>query len=252
LLEFLPPIRVPTVSDDSARTVVLDRIWASLASQGYVLTDDQEIGLPAEFRENFMQAYFNGTALRHDPGDFPVDRLRARDVIRYYWREDGLHLQEHERITLTDRAGIEGEREHSRVSLLRDPQAEELIRAFLRLVPAARRQVDGTFGVNLFRTFTDVVTTPHHDDEEFIILYVLNRVGGGAESYLYHSDDDPGSRPPALRRQLNPGQILIFEDKRFKHGATPLQSTPSETAMRDVLVCTVDYRSSYLGPNPFN
>jgi hypothetical protein len=240
------------VSDDSARTVVLDRIWASLAGQGYVLTDDQEIGLPEEFRENFRQAYFNEKVLRHDPGDLPVDRLRARDVIRYHWLEDRLHLQEHERITLTDRAGIEGEREHSRVRLLRDPQAEQLIRAFLSLVPAARRQVDGTFGVNLFRTYTDVVTTPHHDDEEFIFLYVLNRVGGGAESYLYHPDDDPDSRPPVLRHQLNPGQILVFEDKRFKHGATPLLSAPGVNAMRDVLVCTVDYWSSYLGAGQLN
>lgn len=240
------------MTDDSARTVVLDRIWASLASQGYVLTDDQEIGLPEEFRENFRQAYFNEKVLRHDPGDFPVDRLRARDVIRYHWREDGLQLREHERITITDRAGIAGEREHSRVLLLRNPQAEELIRAFLGLVPAARRQADGTFGVNLFRTFTDVVTTPHHDNEEFIVLYVLNRVGGGAESYLYRSGDDPDSRPPVLRHQLDPGQILIFEDKRFKHGATPLQSTPDGNARRDVLVCTVDYRSSYLEAGPFN
>ncbi len=231
---------------------MLDRIWASLASQGYVLTDDQEIGLPEEFRENFRQAYFNEKVLRHDPGDFPVDRLRARDVIRYHWREDGLQLREHERITITDRAGIAGEREHSRVLLLRNPQAEELIRAFLGLVPAARRQADGTFGVNLFRTFTDVVTTPHHDNEEFIVLYVLNRVGGGAESYLYRSGDDPDSRPPVLRHQLDPGQILIFEDKRFKHGATPLQSTPDGNARRDVLVCTVDYRSSYLEAGPFN
>ncbi len=231
---------------------MLDRIWASLASQGYVLTDDQEIGLPEEFREDFRQAYFNEKVLRHDPGDFPVDRLRARDVIRYYWCENGLHLEEHERITLTDRAGIAGEREHSRVRLLRDPGAEELIRAFLGLVPASRRQVDGTFGVNLFRTFTDVVTTPHHDNEEFIILYVLDRVGEGAESYLYGADDDPDSSPPVLRHQLNKGQILIFEDKRFKHGATPLLSAPDGNASRDVLVCTVDYRSSYLEASPFN
>jgi hypothetical protein len=240
------------VSDDSARTVVLDRIWACLASQGYVLADDQEIGLPEEFGEDFRQAYFNETVLRHDPGDFPVDRLRARDVIRYNWCEDGLHLREHDRITLTDRAGIAGEREHSRVRLVRDPRAKELIGAFLRLVPASRRQAEGTFGVNLFRTFTDVVTTPHHDNEEFIILYVLNRVGDGAESYLYRSDDDPDSSPPVLRHQLNKGQILIFEDKRFKHGATPLRSAPDGTASRDVLVCTVDYRSSYLGASPLN
>jgi len=123
-------------------------------------------------------------------------------------------------------------------------------------VPPARRQDEGTFGVNLFRTFTNVVTKPHHDNEEFIIIYVLDRVGEGAETYLYAPEDVKSGgetiAPPLLRQQLNPGDLIIFEDARFKHGATPLQSTPGETAMRDVLVCTVDYRSSYLGPNPFN
>jgi hypothetical protein len=240
------------LSDASARTVVLDRIWASLDEHGYALTDDREIGLPEKFCENFRQAYFNETVLRRDPGDFPIDRLRARDVIRYHWRENDLHLQEHERITITDRAGIAGKREHSRVWLLRDPQAEELIRAFLELVPEGLRQSDGTLGVNLFRTFTDVVTKPHHDDEEFIGLFVLDRVGGGAESYLYHPDDDPDEQAPVFRHQLDPGQILIFKDSLFKHGATPLQRAPDGTAKRDVLVFTVDYRSTYLEASPLN
>ena len=51
-----------------------------------------------------------------------------------------------------------------------------------------------------------------------------------------------------LRRQLNPGEIIVFEDKLFKHGATPLEGPSHGSAMRDVLVCTVDYRKSYLGP----
>ena len=56
-------------------------------------------------------------------------------------------------------------------------------------MPPERRQPDGTFGVNLFRTFTKVVTKPHHDNEEFIIIYVLDRVGEGAETRLYQPDD---------------------------------------------------------------
>ena len=59
----------------------------------------------------------------------------------------------------------------------------------LQLVPPKRRQPDGTFGVNLFRTFTNVVTTPHRDNEEFVIIYVLDRVGEGAETYLYTPAD---------------------------------------------------------------
>ena len=50
--------------------------------------------------------------------------------------------------------------------------------------------------------------------------------------------------------QLNPGDLMIFEDKKFKHGATPLTTPPGERAKRDVLVCTVDYPTTYLERQP--
>lgn len=52
---------------------------------------------------------------------------------------------------------------------------------------------------------------------------------------------------PVLTQQLNPGGILIFEDRLFKHGTTPLISPPGGSARRDALICTFDYYSSYLG-----
>jgi hypothetical protein len=225
-------------------------LWIALARDGYVITSDQSIGLPEKFRENFSQTYFNESTLRHDEGDWPVDRIRARDVVRYEWRDDLVSLQEHGVITITDRADIPGKRDHARVELLNDPEAESLVRTFLELVPPERRQPHGTFGVNLFRTFTNVVTKPHHDDEEFIILYVLDRIGDGAETYLYRPDDmDENGQltaDPVLRQQLNPGDIIIFEDKRFKHGATPLENPVDGQMHRDALVCTVDYPDTYL------
>ncbi len=134
--------------------------------------------------------------------------------------------------------------------LLEDPQAEDLIRTLLGLAPPGQRRETGTFGVNLFRTFTDVVTKPHHDNEQFIILYVLDRQGEGAESYLYKPEDiNPEGEPigkPLLQHQLNPGDILVFNDERFLHGATPLKALPDGTSMRDVLVCTVDRPGTYL------
>jgi hypothetical protein len=225
-------------------------VWPALSRQGYALTDDRELGLPADLAETFRQKYFRAPPLRHDDGDWPVDRLRARDVIRYQRHDGGLELREHESITITDRAGIPGKREHARVLLLGDPQAEELLRALLQLVPPGRCKPNGTFGVNLLRTFTNVVTRPHHDREEYIIIYVLRRVGGGAVTYLYQPDDVPDSgeplADPVLRRQLNPGDIIIFEDQLFKHGATPLEKPVNGSAMRDALVCTVDYQETYL------
>ena len=225
-------------------------LWSELASRGYVVTSDRSLGLPEKFRQNFSETYFTEQTLRHDEGDWPVDRMRARDVISYEWDDGLLSLQQHDVITITDRAGIPGKREHARVELLNDPAAEELVRAFLELVPPERRRPKGTFGVNLFRTFTNVVTKPHHDNEEFIILYVLDRVGDGAETYLYHPEDvtDEGQimADPVLWQQLNPGDIILFEDKRFKHGATPLVNPDGGQAQRDALVCTVDYTSTYL------
>jgi hypothetical protein len=244
---------VSAVSDDSTQRLSVghEDAQAALARQGYALINDQSIGLPKKFRQNFSKTYFNSWTLHHDEGDWPVDRQRARDVIRYWWRDDRLHLQPHDTITIINRAGIPGPREHSRVQLLDDPQAAELIRVLLRLVPPSRRQPDSTFSMNLFRTFTNVVTRPHHDNEEFIIIYVLDRVGEGAETYLCTpsnvTDDGRMMAPPLLQEQLNPGDIIIFEDRLFQHGTTPLVNPPGETAMRDALVCTVDYRDTYLG-----
>ena len=228
------------------------RVWACLTARGYALTNDRSIGLPEKFRQNFRDAYFNPWTLRHDEGDWPVDRQRARDVVQYRWHDGDLHLDRHDSITITDRADIPGKREHARVELLKDGQAVDLLHAFLGLVPPDRRQPAGTFGVNLFRTFTNVVTKPHYDNEEFIIIYVIDRIGGGANTHLYLPDDvtEDGRVTGAavLEQQLNPGDIIIFEDRRFKHDASPLINPPDGTAMRDALVCTVDYQNTYLAP----
>jgi hypothetical protein len=238
------------LTDDSGDASGLDHAWAQLKRDGYVLMHERDVGL-GNFRDEFLRKYFNDHAImRHDPGDRPKDRRRARDVIRYQWRDGDLRLREFEKITITDRADIPGAREHKRVMLLDDPEGERLVRRFLELVPPELRQQDGTFGVNLFRTFTDVVSKPHQDREQFVMLYVLDRIGGGAESYLYNAgdvtDDGLASAGPVFKHQLSPGEILIFQDDRFKHGASPLEALPGGTARRDVLVCTVDSKETYL------
>jgi hypothetical protein len=227
------------------------RVHSEVSGRGYATTTEWDIGLPEKCAWEFLKNYFNNGELRHDPGDFPVDRERARDVILYEWHGDELTLEEHETIVIRDRSGIKGDRLHKRIELLQDPVARQLIETFIRMVPEDRRRSRGTFGVNMFRTHTDVVTQPHQDDEEFIFLYVLDRDGGGAESYLY--DNDGTGRPgiadgaePLMWQQLNPGELMIFEDARFKHGATPLVPPETGQAKRDVLVCTIDYPSTYL------
>lgn len=177
--------------DDSSRRLAgsgVAAVWAALRYQGYALTSDRAIGLPEGYRENLSLRYYNSDTLHHDLGDLPVDRERARDVVRYTWSDDEApRLEPFDRITITDRAGVPGEREHPRVQLLKDPEAENLISTLLRLVPPERRQPESTFGINLFRTYTNVVTTPHQDQEEFVVLYVIDRLGDGAESGLTSS-----------------------------------------------------------------
>jgi hypothetical protein len=227
------------------------RVWADLTRHGYALTTEWDIGLPLKCGKNLQETYFDGGQLRHDDGDRPRDRERARDVILYGWNDGNLTLEEYETIAIWDRSDIKGMRIHKRIELLQDPLARDVIATFLSLVPAPRRQPLGTFGVNLFRTHSDVVSKPHQDVEEFIILYVLDREGDGAESYLYELSEREADVAEVgdlvLRKQLNPGDLMIFEDSRFKHGATPLVPSPGGRAKRDVLVCTVDYPSTYLG-----
>jgi hypothetical protein len=226
--------------------IVTQDVWDGLNKNGYALATDESIGLPPKHSSNFRNSYFTDEILRHDEGDWPIDRKRARDVIHYQWDEGGkLVLREHESITLVDRAGIKGPREHARVRLLDDPEGRDLVARLLSLVPPERRRANCTFGVNLFRTFTDVVTRPHKDDEQFIIIYVLKRDGDGAETRLYDAKQEPGRGEPVITRQLNPGDLIIFEDNLFLHEATPLISPPSGVAMRDALICTVDYQESY-------
>jgi hypothetical protein len=231
----------------------LCRVHEYVTKYGFALTTESDIGLPVKCGKNLQETYFDGGLLKHDDGDKPDDRERARDVIYYEWNDGKLSLEEYETIAIWDRSDIEGERIHTRIELLEDPQARELIRTFLSLVPEGRRQQRGTFGVNLFRTHTDVVSKPHQDEEEFIILYVLDREGDGAESYLYKYDEQAGAGEAdeqVLWKQLNPGELMIFEDCRFRHGATPLIPPPGGRAKRDVLVCTVDFPATYLERQP--
>ncbi len=118
------------IADTSAPNPVseLRRVHEEVTRHGFALTTEWDIGLPPKCGRNLQQSYFDGGQLRHDEGDRPHDRERARDVIYYEWNDGELTLQEYETIAIWDRSEIEGERIHTRIELLQDPQAEELIR----------------------------------------------------------------------------------------------------------------------------
>lgn len=215
----------------------------SVLVHGFARVTDRRLGLPTDFRMKLSETYFNDEFLRSDVPDLPVDRKRARDVIYYEWDTPRLHLSEYKDILIKNRGDIPGERRHSRVVLLDNDYARAWITACLSLIPAQLRRDRGTFGVNLFRTYTNVVTRPHQDNEDFIIIYVLDKIGGGAKSYLY-SSDNPEKR--IFFGTLRPGEILIFKDSDFLHGATPLVPRANQSTQRDAMICTVDYPSTYL------
>jgi hypothetical protein len=225
-------------------TAEIERIRENLLVHGYATADDSTLGFPVDFRDKLAWTYFNDEVLHSDVPDIPVDRKRARDVIYYEWHDSRLDLSEYENILIKNRGNIPGERKHSRVLLLEDDYARNFIRVCLSLIPTGGRHDRGTFGVNLFRTFTQVVTRPHQDNEEYIIIYVVGKIGTGAESYLYRADN-----PDKLvfSATLHHGEMLIFKDDLFLHGATPLVPPDGQGAQRDALVCTVDYPGTYLG-----
>ena len=214
-----------------------------LGNDGYLVVSDDELGLPgARLRDHLLRTYFTPDVLRCYPGDVPADRERARDVVEYAWHDGVPVLAEHPEIAIEGRGGRPERREYARTPVVHDPLFASWIRAALGLVPVHRRRPRGTFGVNIFRTFTNVVTRPHADGEEFVFVYVVDRQGSGAETTLFRPEA-PGT--PLHSQRLEPGQLIVFEDARFLHTASPLVDPPGGRARRDALVCTVDYRETY-------
>ena len=230
----------------NASPQVLSLIHKKINEEGYALTNDVDLGLGKLVREHIHSTYFTQEHLHRYPFDIPADRERARDVVRYGWRGDGVVLTEHDTVAIDSRGDQPFRREFERVELLADDHFRAWIATALSLVPTDRRQPRGTFGVNLFRTHTQVVTKPHQDEEEYILIYVLERVGNGAESELYRVGCDETEH----HSTLEPGDLIIFRDDEFKHTASPLvRPADGREAHRDALVCTVNYPFTYRLPD---
>ena len=69
-------------NESSVITVAeLRRVHEDIATQGFALTTESDIGLPVRCAAHLRGAYFDSGQLRHDEGDYPEDRERARDVV---------------------------------------------------------------------------------------------------------------------------------------------------------------------------
>ena len=129
--------RADKMADESESTPAseLRRVHEEIAEYGYALTTEWDIGLPPKCEKNFQRAYFNIRRLRHDKGDRPHDRKRARDVILYEWNDGQLTLEEYETIAIWDRSEIKGERIHKRIELLKTGRPGNSSRHFLASCP---------------------------------------------------------------------------------------------------------------------
>jgi hypothetical protein len=200
--------------------------------------------LGENFRSHILSKYHDSDNLKPEEYDIlPYDRKRARDVIRYYRQGDSFQFEEHNTTAIGSRSYDAPERrEYSRVELLLDPTFKDFIERATSLVPPEALHEQGTIGINLFRTYTDVVSRPHQDDEEFVLLYVVDKLhAAGAETSLYELD---GSKP-LCTVTLSPGDFILFDDRRFRHGTTPLESVDDTSPQRDTIVMTFNKPETY-------
>jgi hypothetical protein len=217
-------------------------LWDALRRDGHAVISYLQMGVPEDTAERLHKRFFADEVLEPDVAEVHKDRDRARDVIRYSWNGDELTLAEHDTITIFDRSGYAGPRTPNRIYTLDHRDAERWIAGVLTLLPPEDRQPEGTFGINMFRTRTHVVSGPHQDNEEWVIIAVLANNADGARTGLLPVDD-PDS--PVLETTLKPGQLLIFRDSAFLHCTTPLEPRGDTAPCRDALVCTVNYPDTY-------
>jgi len=212
-----------------------ERAHADMRERGFTLTSEDELGFPGLRFAILAEIFRPDVLIPAGDSSGPVpDRWRAKDFLHYEWGPDGQACTLRE--TSDDRfarLGVPG-RPAPRLHWMNVPGGAQMAAAQLALIPPGARHERGTWGVHAFRSFSDVVNARHQDGFEYGITYVLDRVGEGAVSYLYTYPGDE----QVLDRQLQPGEILLFRDRDFTHGATPLEGTTAK--FRDALVIQFD------------
>jgi len=224
----------------------LEAAWEMLQTQGWVLISDKnrDLGLDPSFRPYVLKHYFNKRGLLQ-PETYdvkPYDRLRARDVVKFNWRNLDEPLTEDDSTTIAPKDYSSQARTYKRTELVHDKRFNRWLEAQSMLMPGVSHHptIEENpihIGVNLFRTFTDVVNSPHRDSTGFVSVFVVDKHGEGATSELYRE----GSQTPFLRHPLQPGQELVFDDTQFLHSATPLIPASDGKAHRDTIICTYDF-----------
>jgi hypothetical protein len=217
------------------------RAQSDLIKHGYALVSESDVDCLARVRRHMIQ-YFSGNILKRPGNDTPVDRERARDVILYQWNDslDSVRLTESNHAIVRRPNGDRDE--YARIWLLKHSIGHEFATTILSFIPPCWRQRSGALGVNLLRTFTDVVTKPHQERSgQFVGIWVIDKFGEGAETFLYDYFT-PGRL--VFEHVLQPGDLIIFNDELFLHGATPLKPVNGH-AQRDAVNFTIHFPGFY-------
>jgi hypothetical protein len=237
-------------------------VWGCLEHKGYVLISDlDKFGFGSNFRAHLGERYFSDgdlLAYEHYSNVFPPDRERARDVVSYLRNGSMVEIHEHHTTAIGARSYDDRPDEariYNRFFVTHDAIFRAWLQFVLSLVPPRSRDIEGTVGVNLFRTHSSVVNDekPHQDDEQWVGIFLRDKLCDGAETVLYESREDGTARPePTFRAILQAGDFFFFDDQRFHHKATKLVA-PTNSAdveanqlFRETVIVTVDKPSTYL------
>jgi|GEM_PF-2270456 len=242
----------------------LNKVREQLALKHFAILDDEILGeFGTIFRTHLLDGYFNNpSVVRAHEHDVPRDRKRARAVARVAFLDSGTIISGQDIIYLTQPGVYLGEhttnavhhnpdpaiirpKEYSKIEIFKDPWLLQFISHLNELIPEQERALTTTFGINAFRTHSDVVSKPHQDGVNYVVVYVVDIKGNTPRTRLYpidHISGTPNERPK-ISKQLQPGQLIIFKDSQYRHYTSALTSYTSEDPQRDVMVFTADYPS---------
>ncbi len=162
-------------------------------------------------------------------------RRRARAKFDFHVAESGdVYFCESAGVTIFDKTGFHGPREHKRVHALRASGVAELCLSVLSLSLGRRAYRCGYVALDIFRTVDDVVYGFHRDGEHFVGIYCVRRFCNGAQTQLAR---DGAGTDIVFDAVLHEGDLLFFDDAQVFHHTTPLLADPDGApTQRDVVI----------------
>jgi hypothetical protein len=127
--------------------------------------------------------------------------------------------------------------------------AEDFRRIVRDFVGQCEALPDGTeVGVHQIRVVSERalagLPTPegiHADGFDYVGIFCVDRSGvSGGETYLYEEKDGP----PVYRTLLEPGDLLVFNDRGLYHYTSPILTPDARRGRRDVFILT-----AWMSPN---